>query len=523
MSGPPITNLATINGDSITLRCDVAIIGAGAAGIYLGRRLAIAGKNVILIEAGGDVCASNAEMGFNAGFAQSPYPGATRGRFFGLGGSTSRWGGLLFPHTTLDAHEHTDFPPDQWPRIIDDVDRWGPIVLKRLNYPLNGDFMKFAETALHPVSSSLLSSGLVPAASLFIPFRNRNFNTMLDGSTAKDMALRILKNAVANRWTMDESDSNSTRLAKVHAISSNGKTATVTADKFIIAAGAIESTRILLELNECFPLPVTRTSSAVGAYMSDHLSHSVADIRENDRNRTIRAFAPKFSKGWMRSMRFIESKPPPGSPRAFGHIIFEHASSGFNVVREVLTGLQSRRLPKLSIGDYFSGITGASALAWGRYVRSELHIAKGTPSHLQLDIEQLPIKDNRIELGTELDRYGRRNPIIHWQASEQDLANLQTTGQRMVETWNQASVDLPRLDPQNLDWDSSRPHDTFHPVGTCRMGDDDEAVVTPDLKVWGTDNLWVTSTAVLPTAGTANPTYTLLCMAEGLATRLLEK
>jgi choline dehydrogenase-like flavoprotein len=93
----------------------------------------------------------------------------------------------------------------------------------------------------------------------------------------------------------------------------------------------------------------------------------------------------------------------------------------------------------------------------------------------------------------------------------------------MVETWNQASVDLPRLDPQHLDWDSSRPHDTFHPVGTCRMGDDDEAVVTPDLKVWGTDNLWVTSTAVLPTAGTANPTYTLLCMAEGLATRLLQE
>ena len=524
MSTPVIMNLSTVDDDHTTLQCDVAIIGAGAAGIYLAKQLALGGKDVLLIEAGGDVCVSNAELGFNAGFPLSPYPGATRGRFFGLGGTTSRWGGLLFPHTTLDARNEPDFTPDQWPRIIEDVDRWGHTVLTRLGYPLEGQFMEFAQRTLDPVASSLLSAGLVPGASLFIPFRTRNFATMLKGFnnlTHSDISLRIVTNAVVNGWSMHESDTSATRLRCATAVSPNGKTVEVTADKFIIAAGAIESTRLLLELNTCFASPVIRKSSAVGAYMSDHLSHPVADIRPADQSRAIRYFAPRFSKGWMRSMRFIESNPPPGSVRAFGHIVFEHESSGFNVVREVLSGLQRRRLPRLSIGDYFSGITGATALAWGRYIRSELHIAKGTPSRLQLDIEQLPTRANRIELGSDVDRYGRRNPVIHWQTTEQDLTNLRVTGHRMIETWNRSSIDLPRLEPQSLDWDSSRPYDTFHPVGTCRMGDDDEAVVTPDLQVWGMDNLWVTSTAVLPTAGTANPTYTLLCMAEGLSLRLL--
>ena len=61
-----------------------------------------------------------------------------------------------------------------------------------------------------------------------------------------------------------------------------------------------------------------------------------------------------------------------------------------------------------------------------------------------------------------------------------------------------------------------KPHDAYHPVGVCRMGTDSEAVVDQNLKVWGIENMWVVSTAVLPSAGTANPTFTMLCLAEAL-------
>ena len=56
-----------------------------------------------------------------------------------------------------------------------------------------------------------------------------------------------------------------------------------------------------------------------------------------------------------------------------------------------------------------------------------------------------------------------------------------------------------------------------HPVGTCRVGEDDHAVVNTNLKVHGVKNLYLISTALIPTAGIANPTFSLFCLCEYLA------
>ena len=79
---------------------------------------------------------------------------------------------------------------------------------------------------------------------------------------------------------------------------------------------------------------------------------------------------------------------------------------------------------------------------------------------------------------------------------------------------------MPVLQPRADVCDATKPHDAYHPVGTCRMGRDDGAVVDPSLKVWGLTNLWLVSTAVLPSAGTANPTFTMLCLAEDLVDQM---
>ena len=55
------------------------------------------------------------------------------------------------------------------------------------------------------------------------------------------------------------------------------------------------------------------------------------------------------------------------------------------------------------------------------------------------------------------------------------------------------------------------------------MGKEKESVVDENLKVYGTKNLWVVSTGVLPSAGTANPTFTMLCLADRLVEQITQK
>jgi pyridoxine 4-oxidase len=56
-----------------------------------------------------------------------------------------------------------------------------------------------------------------------------------------------------------------------------------------------------------------------------------------------------------------------------------------------------------------------------------------------------------------------------------------------------------------------------HPVGTCRMGIDARAVVTPDLKVVDTDGLYVCDASVLPAITTGPVNAAVVAIAERAA------
>jgi glycine/D-amino acid oxidase-like deaminating enzyme len=121
MSGVSCFDLLEAGQTVRNVYCDVCVIGAGAAGIYLAVQLASKGLDVILVEAGGSICGDASEVGFDVRFSADPYPGAIKGRAFGLGGTTSRWGGLLVPHTRHDLREPADVVADAWLSIVQTV------------------------------------------------------------------------------------------------------------------------------------------------------------------------------------------------------------------------------------------------------------------------------------------------------------------------------------------------------------------------------------------------------------------
>jgi choline dehydrogenase-like flavoprotein len=119
-----------------------------------------------------------------------------------------------------------------------------------------------------------------------------------------------------------------------------------------------------------------------------------------------------------------------------------------------------------------------------------------------------------------MDRFGRPVAHVAWKVTGADLDRISQTAQRLLAAWPGARQGFPSLVPRRLGLDGSKPHDAHHPVGTCSMGHGRQAVVDHDLKVWGVANLWVASTGVLPSAGTANPTFGMLCLCHRLAEQL---
>ena len=70
-----------------------------------------------------------------------------------------------------------------------------------------------------------------------------------------------------------------------------------------------------------------------------------------------------------------------------------------------------------------------------------------------------------------------------------------------IAQWVQQEVSPgPACDDPAVLQDYIRRHTTIaaHPVGTCRMGNDEQAVVAPDLRVRGTQNLWVADASIMP-------------------------
>ena len=81
-------------------------------------------------------------------------------------------------------------------------------------------------------------------------------------------------------------------------------------------------------------------------------------------------------------------------------------------------------------------------------------------------------------------------------------------------------------DDKALDeWLLATVRDTWHLVGTCRMGavDDPRTVVGPDCRVLGFDGLRVIDGWIMPDVPRANTNLTCMTIAEHMATRLLQR
>jgi choline dehydrogenase len=76
-------------------------------------------------------------------------------------------------------------------------------------------------------------------------------------------------------------------------------------------------------------------------------------------------------------------------------------------------------------------------------------------------------------------------------------------------------------DEELLNWVRNNAETTYHPVGTCKMGTDPDAVVDNELKVHGITGLRIADASIMPTLTSGNTNAPAIMIGEKAASMVL--
>jgi len=141
---------------------------------------------------------------------------------------------------------------------------------------------------------------------------------------------------------------------------------------------------------------------------------------------------------------------------------------------------------------------------------------------LQTHAEQAPNPDSRVTLSERRDRFGEPLPKVDWRLTELDHRTAQVMVEGVGAEFRRLGLGEVHPEPwlAGPEW-ISRVDDSFHHMGTTRLGTDAKSsVVDPDGQVHGVTGFFVAGASVFPAAGFANPTLMIAALAMRLGDHL---
>jgi choline dehydrogenase-like flavoprotein len=527
--------------------CEICIVGSGPVGMALAMEFEGLGRSVVVLEAGGDrpgtgkVDASRAQIADLQRHA--PMPLAVCRAF---GGTSWAWGGRCVAFDDVDFRERAHVPHSGWPIDHGELKPW---YASASNYLLCGsDAFYSAPRQIGDLGSDVSAAclerwSIVPQ--LALAHRER--------IEQSERITVFLNSPVVD---LDLERGSAVEGVVVHG---PGGTSRIRAGQVILAAGGVETTRLLLAVQKRRPDLFGGIGGPLGRYYMGHISGKIANIVFSDPEAVADLDFKLDSTGTFVRRRFTFSEAALQQHRLLNTCFFPDnppfydPRHGSSVLSAVFLALATPPLGRRILPEPIRlAHVGPEPRRYGTHVRNVL---MGAPEGardlvnvlrdkflskprkpgfllrnrdgryaLHYHAEQEPNPESRVTLSDEKDAFGLPRAAI-------DLRFMQGDAESVVRAHKVLDSALRSHGVGRLEYiypeaglqsaALAQASDGFHQVGTTRMGGDPgSSVVDANLKTHDLDNLYVASSSVFPTTGQANSTYLAVALAVRLAHHL---
>jgi choline dehydrogenase-like flavoprotein len=493
-----------------TIDTDVCIVGTGIGGGTLVEQLGKRKARFVVVEAGAPRKSDSVGMD-NVG-RQFVMPVT---RSIELGGTSNLWHGVLSPLDRADFETRPWVPLSGWPVSLDELmpHYHAASALMGVEH-----FEYFDEKSIPEVFAQQMAAMPFDRAIL----ENKLFQQRLDIMRFKKVVRRVVgesedRHCLYNTVALElEPGERRSSVGQLFARTTGGREIRVRAKTFILAAGALETPRLLLNSRKMGERGAGNHNDQVGRYLMDHPMGNLLQIRFKQPLRaplysdTKSSPAMKIKTGLLFTPAIQKREGLPN------HCFYIRPSfvEGINDESErIKLSLLTLRDSRMTMGDFMRVLTHPNVVAQVLAYKTWLRVTYKFGDLFFLT-EQVPNPDSRVSLSDRKDAFGYPMARVDWKVTSADLESMQRCFRVLTtEAFSSEHFSFTHKAWTDTGWEE-RYSSAAHHVGTARMAPNDRTgVVDASLRVFGVDNLYVCDGSVFATAGNVNNSLTISALA----------